>query len=57
MCFLLIFLVNLGWPKLPWLIVENLNKSFPKDWSPPNRIPPDTVAYIEVIIQIKYKFF
>ncbi len=36
-----------GWPKLPWLLIENLNKSYPKDWSPPNRIPSDTIAYIE----------
>lgn len=40
-----------GWPKLPWLITENLNKSFPKDWTPPNRIPNDSVAYIEVTNQ------
>lgn len=36
-----------GWPKIPWLVVENLTKSPPKDWSPPNRIPADTIAYIE----------
>ncbi len=36
-----------GWPKIPWLVVEHLTKSPPKDWSPPNRIPPDNPAYIE----------
>lgn len=36
-----------GWPKLPWIVFENLNKSPPKDWTPPNRIPPESIAYIE----------
>ncbi len=36
-----------GWPKLAWLVLEHMNKSAPKDWSPPNRIPPESIAYIE----------
>ncbi len=36
-----------GWPRKPWIVIENLNKSPPKDWSPPNRISPDSIAYIE----------
>ncbi len=36
-----------GWPKIPWLVIEQLTKSPPKDWSPPNRIPPENPAYIE----------
>ena len=37
-----------GWPKLPWVVIENLTKSPPRDWAPPNRIAPDAIAYIEV---------
>ncbi|CAF0872512.1 unnamed protein product [Brachionus calyciflorus] len=36
-----------GWPRMSWIVIENLNKSPPKDWSPPNRIPQDSIAYIE----------
>lgn len=36
-----------GWPRIPWVVIENLNKSPPKDWAPPNRIAPDAIAYIE----------
>lgn len=36
-----------GWPKVPWLVLEHLNKSPPKDWSPPNRISSESIAYIE----------
>ena len=37
-----------GWPRVPWLVVENLTKSPPKDWAPPNRIPSDAIASLEV---------
>lgn len=36
-----------GWPKMSWVVIENLTKSPPKDWSPPNRIPNESIAYIE----------
>ena len=36
-----------GWPRVPWIVLEHLSKAPPKDWSPPNRIAPDTIAYIE----------
>lgn len=36
-----------GWPKMTWIVIENLTKSPPKDWSPPNRIPNESIAYIE----------
>jgi acyl-CoA synthetase (AMP-forming)/AMP-acid ligase II len=35
-----------GWPRLQWVIIENLSKN-PRDWSPPNRLTPNSVAYIE----------
>lgn len=44
-----------GWPRVPWVVAENLNKSPPKDWSPPNRISPDAIAYIEVICNSNFK--
>jgi hypothetical protein len=37
-----------GWPKVPWIVLEHLSKSPPKEWSPPNRIASDSIAYIEV---------
>ena len=43
-----------GWPKIPWIVIENLNKTPPKDWTPPNRISPETIAYIEVINCLKF---
>jgi hypothetical protein len=48
-----------GWPRIPWVVLEHLNKSPPKDWSPPNRIPPESTAYIEVNLKfylLKEKF-
>ena len=38
-----------GWPRLSWVIIENLGK-VPKEWSPPNRLTPENVAYIEVCL-------
>ena len=36
-----------GWPKLHWVITENLTKA-PKDWIPPPRLSDETTAYVEV---------
>ncbi len=38
-----------GWPKLSWLIIDNLSKP-PKDWSPPSRISEEAPAYIEYTV-------
>lgn len=35
-----------GWPKINWLIMDNLAKP-PKEWQPPSRISEETTAYIE----------
>ena len=35
-----------GWPKINWLIIENLVKP-PKEWQPPGRISEESAAYIE----------
>lgn len=35
-----------GWPRLNWIIVENMIK-VPKDWTPPNRLSANSIAYIE----------
>ena len=42
-----------GWPRVPWIVVENLNKQPAKDWAPPNRIAPESIAYIEVSVAIQ----
>lgn len=41
--------VNLGWPKLNWVVTEHLTKP-PKDWTPPSRLTEETPAYIEVVL-------
>lgn len=38
-----------GWPRLNWIVIENLSKT-PKEWTPPNRLTPTSTAYIEVCI-------
>lgn len=35
-----------GWPKINWLITDNLTKP-PKEWQPPSRISEESSAYIE----------
>lgn len=35
-----------GWPKINWLITDNLTKP-PKEWQPPLRISEESPAYIE----------
>ena len=37
-----------GWPRIPWLVIEDLNKPVAKDWSPPYNLSKKTTAYIEV---------
>jgi acyl-CoA synthetase (AMP-forming)/AMP-acid ligase II len=40
-----------GWPKLNWIVIENITKSVPKDWQPQStRLPSETIAYIEYSI-------
>jgi hypothetical protein len=45
--YLLMLACNLGWPKLQWLVCEQLSKP-PKQWSSPPRPSDEAAAYSEV---------